>query len=85
MTRFFVNIHLEILVIHKETTALLINCEVRVVPLCEHVGVVSMCKLCLHFDRLTVKMWPTYRMNVAEVAILTTFSKPGLYSRASRL
>lgn len=79
MSRFFVNIHLEILVIHKEATTLLVDGKMCIVTLRQHVQVVSVCKLGLDFDRLTVEMWTTNRVDVAKVAILTPFPQSGLH------
>lgn len=85
MAWIFVNIHLEILVIHKEAATLFVDGKVSVVTLREHVQVVSVCKLCFYFNRLPVKMWTTNRMNITEVAILTAFPQPGLHPWTSRL
>lgn len=73
MSWFFVNIHLEVLVIHKEATTLLVDGEVRIVTLRQHVQVVSVCKLCFDLDRLPMQMWTANCMDITEVTILTTF------------
>uniref|UniRef100_A0A8D8HG42 (northern house mosquito) hypothetical protein n=1 Tax=Culex pipiens TaxID=7175 RepID=A0A8D8HG42_CULPI len=85
MPRFLVDVHLEVLIVDQEATTLLVDGKVSIIALRQHVQVVSVRKLGLHLDRLTVQMWTANRVDVAKVAVLATFPQPSLHARTSRL
>lgn len=43
MTRFLVDVQLEVLLVDKETATLLVNSKVGVVPLIEEIYVITVC------------------------------------------
>jgi len=69
MTRIFVNIQLEILIVQKEASTVFENRDVMVVPLSKHIIVVSLCQRVLHLNHLSMKLWSTYCVCVAKVIL----------------
>lgn len=56
MTWFLVNVQLKILVVYKEATSLFENCKMCIVTLTQHVQIITMRQLRLHFNRLSVQV-----------------------------
>lgn len=61
-----VDVELKVLIVHQEATTFLEDGEVSVVLLCQHVQVVTLCQLSLHFDRLTVDVGTTCCVDVTK-------------------
>lgn len=85
MTRFLVDIHLEVLVVDQEATSLLEDREMCIVALRQQVHVVAMRQLCAHLDRLVVDERPTNSVDICPVSFLATFAQARLFFRAHRL
>jgi hypothetical protein len=67
MTRFFINVQLKVLIVHKKTSPLLENCEMGIILLTKHVHKVSMCELSSHFYHLVADLWLTDGVNITPV------------------
>lgn len=72
-----VDVELKVLIVHQEATTPLEDGEVRVVLLCQHVQVVTLCQLSLHFDRLTVNVGTTCRVDVTKRSLISHSSVEG--------
>lgn len=86
MTRLPVDVELEILIVDKEATSLLVDGKVSIVALCQQVHVVTVGQLSLHLDAgLAMHIGTTLGVNIAPVVLLTTLAQTRLYLRASGL
>lgn len=86
MTRLPVDIQLEILIVDKKATSLLIDGKMRIIALCQQVHIVAMRQLCLHLDPgLAMHIWTTLGVYVTPVILLATFAQTRLHFRTGRL
>lgn len=69
MPWFFIDIQLEVLIVHQETTTLLVDGEMWLILLRKMVDVVTMRDLRFYFDNLTTRFaLPAHSVNVTEIA-----------------
>ncbi len=79
-----INIKLEVLVVNQKATSLLEDGKVSFVLLAQHIKIVTLCQLCLDFNRLPIHMGPTCAHDVIPGTALTTLPQPCL-TTADRL
>lgn len=79
MTGLFVNVQLEVLIVHEKAPSGLDDLEMSIICLIQQIIVIPGGHLSLHLHILAIRMGPPDRVDITPVTLLATFPQSSLH------